>query len=76
MRQLDLPFTKRGKRQQKRLHGPTKAFKCWCRDESGKAKIIHATDSAMARKTFGEKRAIVFTSIRAVRAPEHDGKPA
>lgn len=78
MRQLELPFTKRGRRDFRRLHNTNpRAFKCWHRLYPDKFYIIHACDRTEARKAFMEKFKETglncgYIDTLANRAPEHD----
>ena len=80
-KQLFLPFIPRGRREQRRIRKINRrAWKCYHRGISGLLGIFYASDSGEARQAFlvqlreSGTEAAKFTDIRAVRAPEHDGK--
>ncbi len=76
-KQLELPFTKRGRRDLRRLNGVNKrAFRCSHKNYREEP-IYKACDNSEARSMFlAHLReldvAVKFTDIRAKRAPEHD----
>lgn len=78
LRQGELPFTKRGRRLDRRARAiNVRAFFCYHKDKPNEGTVYKASDSAQARRDYWDAlklavAGIKFTDIRAKRAPDED----